>query len=308
MSIISRFEKIRKGLTKSRESLVRSLQAVLPIGAKIDDVTLERLEEILIAADIGPAVTQKFLAEFKEKYRLQSVPPGIDPRSFLQKEMVAALNTVPPSMSVNGSAPFVIMIVGVNGVGKTTTVGKLAYLFKTQGKNVLIGAVDTFRAAANEQLEIWAKRAGVDIIGQKHGADPAAVAYDTVSAAVARKYNVVLLDTAGRLHTRVNLMDELKKIRRSVGKKVDGAPHRTLLVLDAAVGQNSLQQAKLFKDSVGVDGLVVTKLDGTAKGGALVSIAADLRIPVEFIGVGEDLDDLQPFDAAEYVSALFGEG
>jgi len=201
--------------------------------------------------------------------------------------------------------PYVVLVVGVNGAGKTTTVGKLAGLYHAAGKKVLVGAADTFRAAANEQLDIWSQRAGVEIVRQKSGADPAAVAYDTLNAAIAREADVVVIDTAGRLHTRVNLMEELKKIRRVLEKRMPGCPHEVLLVLDATTGQNGLQQARRFGEAVGVTGLVLTKLDGTAKGGIVLAIRDELRLPVRFVGVGEALDDLQPFDARLFVEALF---
>jgi fused signal recognition particle receptor len=303
------FSKLKEGLTKTRETLFGKVQKILLGKTKIDDELIDSLEEILIGGDVGVSTTAVIVENIRKRVKKERYEDPAELDGLLRDEIRNLLAARPPE-----SAPFafpaehrphVIMVVGVNGVGKTTTIGKLAYNYKSAGKNVMIAAADTFRAAANEQLEIWAERAGVEIVQQAHGADPAAVAYDALSAATARKTDVMIIDTAGRLHTKVNLMEELKKIKRVLQKLIPDAPHEVFLVLDASTGQNGIQQAKQFTAAVGVDGIVLTKLDGTAKGGVVLAISHELGIPVRFIGVGEQIDDLQPFDRTAFVEALF---
>jgi fused signal recognition particle receptor len=303
-------KKLKDGLSKTRETLFSKVAALVSTKNVIDDDMLERLEEILISGDVGVSTTMLILDNIKKRVKLEKTESA-DQLTTLLKEEIAAVSQA-DEMSEGGSAdlplaprPYVIMVVGVNGAGKTTTIGKLAFVYKEKGYKVIVGAADTFRAAANEQLEIWAQRAGVDIVQQKHGADPAAVAFDSLSSALARGADVVIIDTAGRLHTKVNLMEELKKIRRVLEKRLPGAPNEVLLVLDATTGQNALQQVKQFTAAVEITGLVLTKLDGTAKGGIVLAISNELKIPVKFIGVGEQIDDLQVFDRKAFVDALF---
>ncbi|MGA9407467.1 MAG: signal recognition particle-docking protein FtsY [Bacteroidota bacterium] len=306
-----KLSRLKDGLTKTRDSLVTKISRLVLAKGSVDDEFLHQLEEILIGADVGVETTNLILSVVRQqaKERRYGNPDELNALirasiSSVFEESVAVRNGSPFELLSN-SKPYVIMVVGVNGVGKTTTIGKLAFNYKSTGKNVLIGAADTFRAAANEQLEIWAQRAGVTIIQQVQGSDPAAVAFDTVKAAQARNADVVIIDTAGRLHTKINLMEELKKIKRVMKKCIPDAPHEVLLVLDASTGQNAIQQAKQFDAAVGLTGLVVTKLDGTAKGGIIIAITRALKIPVRFIGVGEKLEDLQPFDSHAFVEALF---
>ena len=262
-----------------------------------DDEAWERLEEALIAADAGVPATAELMA------RLEARRTGGDLREALAEE-IAALLGEPGRLHVDGG-PGVVLVVGVNGTGKTTTIGKLAYRLREHGRSVILAAADTFRAAAEEQLEIWAGRAEADFVGSERGGDPAAVAYDAVEAAQARRRDVVIVDTAGRLHTQTNLMEELAKIGRVIGRRLDGAPHETLLVVDATTGQNGIQQARLFREAVDVTGVALTKLDGSARGGVALAIAHDLGLPVKLVGVGERLDDLRPFDPLDYARALF---
>ncbi len=271
--------------------------------SRVDDDTLDAIEEALVESDMGVDTTLKVIDALEERVSKDKYMSQDELRGMLRDE-IAAL--IPPSGPfVPTSTPFIVLVVGVNGVGKTTTIGKLAYYFKSQGKKVLLGAADTFRAAAVDQLDIWASRAGVDIIKQQMGSDPAAVAYDTAKAAVARGADVVLIDTAGRLHNRVDLMNELTKIRNSVRKVVPDGPHEVLLILDASTGQNAFAQAKEFARATDISGLVVTKLDGTAKGGVVVGVSDQFGIPVRFIGVGENIEDIKPFDKDSFVAALF---
>ena len=303
---LSLYERLRRGLAKTQSSLVGRIDGLLRGRTVIDDELIEELEEILITADLGMQTTQRLIGSL-EKRRVKGIlEDSGQVRQALMEELEALLNVGNPPLEFNSAAPFVIMVIGVNGVGKTTTIGKLANQFSRAGKKVLLGAGDTFRAAAAEQLQIWGERAGVDVIRHAEGADPGAVAFDAARAAVARKADILILDTAGRLHTKVNLMEELKKVRRVLDREIPGAPHETLLVLDATTGQNALNQAKLFNEAVVLDGLALTKLDGTAKGGIVVAIAAELKLPVRYVGIGEGIDDLRPFDAKMFISALFG--
>ena len=303
------FSRLRDGLAKTREAVAARISRLVFAKGIVDEEFLGKLEEIFLSADVGVETTQIILEELKQRSRENKYENRAE-LDLLVRESVEHVFT--PISSVEdpfavpaGARPYVMMIVGVNGVGKTTTIGKLAYNYKGAGKSVLIGAADTFRAAANEQLEVWASRAGVGIIQQAHGSDPAAVAFDTVRAAQTRGADVVIIDTAGRLHTKVNLMEELKKIKRVIQKSLPQAPNEVLLVLDATTGQNAIQQARQFDAAVGITGLVLTKLDGTAKGGIILAITRTLKIPVRFIGVGEQIDDLQPFDSHSFVNALF---
>ena len=300
----SLFERMRSGLAKTQASVVGRLDNLLRGREGIDAELFEELEEILVTADFGLRTTQELIAAIESRVAKDR---GGDPRqvrTLLREEIRKRLRSEAAS-SPQVEPPLVIMVVGVNGVGKTTTIGKLARQFADQGKKVVLGAGDTFRAAAAEQLAIWGERSGVDVVRHAEGADPAAVAFDSAKAAVARHADILILDTAGRLHTKVNLMEELKKIRRVLGREIPGAPHETLLVLDATTGQNALSQARLFKEAVEVTGLVLTKLDGTAKGGIVVAIGAELGLPVRFVGIGEGVEDLRPFDPDLFVEALF---
>ena len=297
------FKRLKIGLSKTREILTTDINDLFTGKRKIDDELLEELEELLITSDIGVQTTLDLIQGISVKSSEISGPDQL--KNILREKILELLNaTMRPSQGIVNK-PHVIMVIGVNGVGKTTTIGKLAARFSSSGKKVIIAAADTFRAAAIEQLTIWADRAGVDIIKHKDMSDPAAVAYDGIQAAMARNADIVIVDTAGRLHTRKNLMEELKKIKRTISKKLPGAPHEILLILDATTGQNALSQAQLFNDALDVTGIALTKLDGTAKGGIVVSICSALEIPLNYIGVGEKIDDLQEFDPAEFVSALF---
>jgi fused signal recognition particle receptor len=302
------FDKIKQSLTRTTQQFVERFDEVVKRAdapeqrnRPVDVDTIEALEEALISADVGVAATERIIDAVRSRRNR-----GESLRDFVKAEILSILKGA-EQPAANGHRPHVVMIVGVNGTGKTTTVGKLARLIKDAGQAPLICAADTFRAAAVEQLEIWANRAGVDFIRARTGADPAAVVFDAIAAGRARNRDIVLVDTAGRLHTRVNLMTELDKIRRVASREVEGAPHEVLLVLDATVGQNGLAQAREFMSVAGVNGIVLTKLDGTAKGGIAVAIANDLRLPIRYVGVGEGIDDLIPFSPDEYVEALFQE-
>lgn len=298
------FQRLSQGLAKTRDSLVGRVDALLRSHAKLDTDFLDELEEILITADFGMQATQSLIEALKRRLKeFDQNEPGALHR-VLGEEIRLCLKGSGGGWPEPASGPLVVMVVGVNGVGKTTTIGKLAKQFSDQGKKVVLGAGDTFRAAAAEQLQIWGARSGAEVIRHTEGSDPAAVAFDAAKAAVARKADVLILDTAGRLHTKVNLMEELKKVRRVIGREIPGAPHETLLVLDATTGQNALIQTKMFHEAVGVSGIVLTKLDGTAKGGIVVAISSQLDLPVRLIGVGEGVNDLRPFDADEFVAAL----
>ncbi len=288
------FSRLRESLSKSRRALTGELAAAAFDPG--DEAAWEKLEEALIAGDVGVRATAELVQRLEARGDLGDFETAL-------AEEVAALFGEPPLLDIAHS-PTVILVVGVNGTGKTTTIGKLAARLAEHGHSVVLAAADTYRAAAEEQLEIWAQRAGADFVGSERGGDPAAVAYDAVEAAIARGRDVVVVDTAGRLHTQTNLMEELAKVRRVLAGRLEGAPHETLLVVDATTGQNGLQQARLFGDAVGVTGVVLTKLDGSAKGGVAIPIAYELGLPVKLVGVGETLDDLQPFDARDYARAL----
>jgi fused signal recognition particle receptor len=301
------FGRLREGLTKTRESLLGKVDALFQGHPQIDEEFLESLEEILIAGDFGMPVTQELVAALRRRVKSERSPDPQRLREILAEEVAQRL-PAGPSWELPAAHPCVIMLVGVNGVGKTTTIGKLAAQFGADGKRVVIGAGDTFRAAAAEQLQIWGERAGAEVVRSNAGTDPGAVAFDAARAALARHADLLLLDTAGRLHTKVNLMEELKKVRRILAREIPGAPHETWLVLDATTGQNALSQARLFREAVEITGIVLTKLDGTAKGGIVVAIGAELGLAVHFVGIGEGVADLRRFNPGEFVAALFQNG
>jgi fused signal recognition particle receptor len=294
---------LREGLARTRQAAFGRIAQLLG-ATEITPALWEELEAALIQADVGVRVAQELLDRLRERVRREGVTRAEDLRAMLKGELRALLKD-PPPLNLGRDPLEVVLVVGVNGSGKTTTVAKLAHRFRQQGRRVLLAAADTFRAAAGEQLEIWAERAGVPCIGGQPGADPGAVLFDALQAARARGYDLVLADTAGRLHTKYNLMQELQKVRRVATKAVPGAPHEVWLVLDATTGQNALPQAREFHQAVGVTGLILSKLDGTAKGGAVFAIARELGLPVRFVGVGEGLEDLLPFDADAFVEELF---
>ena len=297
------FKKLRRGLSKTRKLLTTDLDDLFAENKPVDDDMLDNLEEILITSDIGVQTATALMQRVSRKATRIGNAAAL--KEVLREEILDLLARKPQERDAGRSTPHVIMVVGVNGVGKTTTIGKLAARFLGEKKRVLIAAADTFRAAAVEQLAIWAERSGADFVRHKDGADPAAVAYDGIEAACARNADVVLVDTAGRLHTKINLMEELKKIKRSIAKIKPDAPHEVLLVLDATTGQNALSQAELFNEALGITGIALTKLDGTAKGGIVISIHDRLNIPLQYVGVGETIEDLQVFDPQRFVDALF---
>jgi len=299
------FERLKLGLKKTKDGLVGRIDTLVLGKKEIDAETLEELEEILITSDIGVKTTVELIRTLEQRLGRNELKDGEALRCALKDEILARLEAHHSTLAITGRHPFVLLVIGVNGVGKTTTIGKLASRFSAEGKKVLLAAADTFRAAAAEQLESWGNRSGVDVIRHKEGADPSAVVFDACKAAVARQVDVLIVDTAGRLHTKVNLMEEMKKIRRVIDREIPGAPHETLLVLDAATGQNAISQARIFKDAAGVTGIALTKLDGTAKGGILVAVSHEFALPVRFIGVGESIDDLRDFNPREFTDALF---
>jgi fused signal recognition particle receptor len=300
------FQRLKDGLTKNRETWVQKIGSIFQ-NREWDEQSLDEMEESLLTADVGVKATQKLMDTLRGLSPSGSEDLTQDMSSQLQQAMVKLLqdSAAAPKVEALSVRPWVVLFLGVNGVGKTTTIGKLAAQYKTSGKKVLLVAGDTFRAAAVEQLEAWGRLAGVELIKHRAGSDPSAVVYDGIQAAKSRGIDVLLIDTAGRLHTKVYLVEELKKIRRVISREQPGAPHETLLVLDATTGQNGLQQAKIFKEATDIDGIVLTKLDGTAKGGVIISIQEELGVPVRYIGVGEDIEDLQPFEAKRFVEALF---
>jgi fused signal recognition particle receptor len=299
--------RLKQGLSKTRAGFTTKLDQLLLGKKEISGEILEDLEEVLFTSDLGVTTTQELIQKVKEGVARKELDKPDKLRTALKDQIRLFLDV--PEVEHGKPAPgepLVIMMIGVNGVGKTTTIGKVAHLFREEGKSVMLVAGDTFRAAAIEQLQIWGERAGAEVVKQKEGSDPSAVVYDALSAAVSRKIDVVLIDTAGRLHTKTNLMDELGKIHRIAGKKLPGAPHEVWLVLDATTGQNAIAQAETFNKTLPVTGILMTKLDGTAKGGIVVGICHQLKMPIRFIGIGEKLDDLRPFDASEFVEAIFG--
>jgi len=308
MSLFKNFNlnKLKEGLNKTREKILNSITETVTGKAVIDEMTLEKIEEILLSSDIGFDTTEKIIESVKRNLKSEKDRSGDKIIDLIKEELTAVLSVANSSgkeLSIN--KPYIILIVGVNGVGKTTTIGKLANNYKKIGKKVIVGAADTFRAAANEQLEIWAKRADVDIIQSLKGTDPSSVVFETVKRAIDESYDLVLIDTAGRLHNKTNLMNELDKIRRVIKKLLPDAPHETLLIVDGNTGQNAILQAEEFAKVTDISGLIITKLDGTAKGGVVFQIVAKQNIPVRFIGVGEGLDDLQEFDSNAFIEAIF---
>jgi fused signal recognition particle receptor len=299
---------MKEAVTRTRENLSERIEEVVSFGKEIDRATLDDLEATLLGADLGTTTTHEVLEKLREKADRKQIGNVDELKRLLKEEILTILNAADsqPVARVDGT-PEVILVVGVNGTGKTTTIGKLAQVLRSEGKTVLLCAADTFRAAAIEQLEVWGQRTGTEVIRTQAGGDPSAVLYDALQAASARHTDYVIVDTAGRLHTKTNLMAELEKMRRTARRIIPGAPHETLLVMDATTGQNGLQQARMFTESAGVTGIVLTKLDGTAKGGVAVAIAHDLKLPIRFVGVGEGIDDLVPFSADEYVDGLFEE-
>jgi fused signal recognition particle receptor len=290
------------GLAKTRKNFTDKIGSLV-LGEKIDETYLDELEEALIASDVGMGTASLVLKDLKERFKRNELQSPAQVKERL-KQILFEILSARPSVFSPVAAPAVVLVVGVNGTGKTTTIGKLAYRLRAEGKKVMLAAGDTFRAAASEQLSIWGERAGIPVIKHKEGADPSAVVFDAVSAAKARAVDVLIVDTAGRLHTKSNLMEELKKIQRILSRELPGAPHETLLVLDGNTGQNALVQAKMFHEAVGVTGIVLTKLDGTSKGGIVFAIYKELSIPVKFVGIGEAIEDLRSFDPREFVNAL----
>lgn len=297
------FDRLKQGLSKTKKLLIENAEALF-LGRTVDENLLEELEEVLVMADVGPKAAGSIVGALREKVKKGEIPDSVSLKKALKEEIKSALQDG-NGIKITGEKPFVILAVGVNGVGKTTTIGKLAKRFTDEGLKVILAAGDTFRAAAIEQLEIWAQRAHAQIVKHKSGADPAAVAFDAIASARAKNADVVIIDTAGRLHTKINLMDELKKIKRVINREMPSAPQEVLLVVDATSGQNVIHQAKMFGDAIGISGIALTKLDGTAKGGIIIAIRKELGIPVKLIGVGEGVEDLRDFDAGEFVEALF---
>ena len=304
------FQRLQESLSKTRDSLVSRVDDLFLGKKEIDAQLLDELEEILITADLGVNTTLDLLDEIRSKVSRQELRDPQALKLALKERILLFFEGYDDAaeMKMPEEGPFVIMVVGVNGVGKTTTIGKIANKFVRSGQSVLLVAADTFRAAAIEQLKVWGERVGVEVAAKEYGADPSSVIYDAMDYSASGKFDVILIDTAGRLHTKVNLMEELKKIKRVIGKKMAGAPHEIMLILDATTGQNSISQANLFNEAVGLTGLTLTKLDGTAKGGIVVNISHDFQIPIRFIGIGEKLEDLRDFDPREFVEALFANG
>jgi len=301
------FEKLKKGLSKTHQGFVEQMDRLFLGKKTIDEDLLDELEGLLFSADLGVRTSSQLIEGVQQGLKRGDLREPDKVKDFIKQEIFRILKSGerPLSIDFSQTKPFIFMVAGVNGVGKTTTIAKIAHQYSSQGKKVLIGAADTFRAAAVEQLEVWANRVGADLIRQSKGTDPSAVAFDSIHAAKARNIDLVFIDTAGRLHTKVNLMEELKKVKRIIGRECPGAPHEILLVLDATTGQNAISQAKLFKEAIGVTGIALTKLDGTAKGGIIIGITEELNIPIRYIGVGEGMDDLKEFNASEFVQALF---
>jgi fused signal recognition particle receptor len=300
----SLFDRMKQAVTRTRESLSNSISSVVALTREVDDATLDELELVLLASDIGSATTTIVIERLRDRALLHGIADGAELKRLLKTELRAVLDGVQRPIEHPATPPEVIMMVGVNGTGKTTTSGKLAALAVAQGRTALLCAADTFRAAAIEQLEVWSQRSGVALIKTRQGGDPSAALYDACAAAKARGIGVLIVDTAGRLHTKTDLMKELDKMRRTAQKLIPGSPHQTLLVIDATTGQNGLQQARLFTEAAGVTGIVLTKLDGTAKGGIVLAIATELKLPVVYAGIGETMNDLIPFDSSTFIDSL----
>ena len=303
----SLFEKLKESLSKTHQGFVEKIDQLLTGRKSIDQDLLDELEGLLFSADLGVKTSSQLIEGVQTGLKRGELQEPERVKDFIRQEILRILQMgeKPLSIDFSQTKPFLFMVVGVNGVGKTTTIAKIAHQYSSQGKKVLIGAADTFRAAAVEQLEVWATRVRADVIKHSKGSDPSAVAFDSVHAAIARNVDLVFIDTAGRLHTKVNLMEELKKVKRIIAREYPGAPHEILLVLDATTGQNAISQAKLFHEAIGVTGIALAKLDGTAKGGIIIGITDELKIPIRYIGVGEGMDDLREFNASEFVQALF---
>lgn len=299
------FQRLKEGLFKTHQGMVSKIDQLISGTKKIDDLLLEELEEILITSDIGVKTTRQLLDRVSEQVKRKELEDADHLKKALQEEMFLILRQQENPLDVSWANPFVIMVIGVNGTGKTTTLSKMAQKFRSQGKSVLLVAGDTFRAAAIEQLEIWGQQVGCEVIKHQSGSDPSAVVFDGLKAGKARGSDIIIVDTAGRLHTKINLMEELKKVKRVMARELPNSPHEILLVLDATTGQNAISQAKMFNRELGVTGIVLTKLDGTAKGGILISISDELKIPIRYIGIGEKADDLREFNARDFVDALF---
>ena len=300
------FDRLKKGLAKTRETFTNKIEKLIIGYADIDDDLLDELEETLIMSDVGVKTTERLMADVRKGIKKKDINTPEDLKPFLAEKISEILSTGSDETRIASAGPTVLLVIGVNGVGKTTTIGKLAAYYKEQGKSVMLAAADTFRAAAIDQLQIWGDRTGGPVIRHEEGSDPAAVAFDAVKAARARSIDVLIIDTAGRLHTKSNLMEELKKINRVIQREIAEAPHETLLVLDATTGQNAISQADLFQKAAAITGIVLTKLDGTAKGGVIIGLKSELSMPVKWIGVGEGVDDLRPFIAKDFARALFG--
>ncbi len=299
------FDRLKKGLNKTRENLTNKIEKLVLGYADIDEDFLDELEETLIMADVGVKTTETLMEAVRKGIKKKEIHTPADLKPFLQEEIAKILRQGEEKNRTAVQGPTVLLVIGVNGAGKTTTIGKLSAYYKEQGKSVMLAAADTFRAAAIDQLEVWGKRTGAAVIKHEEGSDPAAVAFDAVKAAIARKIDILIIDTAGRLQTKSNLMEELKKINRVISRECENAPHETLLVLDATTGQNAVSQAQLFTKAAPISGVVLTKLDGTAKGGVVIGIKSELSIPVKWIGVGEGIEDLRPFVSEDFAKALF---
>lgn len=299
------FDKLKAGLSKTREKFADKIDELLHGSAKIDDELLDELEETLIMSDVGTKTTEKLIAGLRKGIRKAEIKTSDDVKKFLSNQ-IRELLIAEEGQTAEVAPPKVILMIGVNGAGKTTTIGKLSAYYKAQGKKVMVAAADTFRAGAIDQLEVWAQRTGAEIIKREEGTNPSSVALTAARAAVEKNFDILIVDTAGRLQNKNNLMEELKKINRIIGKGIAGAPHEVLLVLDATTGQNALRQAEIFSQAADVTGIVLTKLDGTAKGGMVIGIKEELNIPVKWVGVGEGLEDLRPFNAKDFADALFG--
>lgn len=301
------FDRIKQSLAKTRTKLIGGFRSILPFGTKIDDTILDRLWEQMVQGDIGPTLAARLTEQLNKAWKAGEISETQEILPYMQKYLISLWPQSDRQLNFAPSGPTVILIAGINGSGKTTSVAKLAWYLKQQGKSVMIAACDTFRAAAVEQLTIWAERIGLPIVKHGSGADPAAVAFDAAEAAMKRRIDVLIVDTAGRLHTQEHLMRELNKIQRVIEKRIPGAPHEVLLVLDATIGQNAINQAKMFSQHVRVTGIMLAKLDGSAKGGAIVGIRDELDVPVKFVGLGEKYEDIEPFDPATFVEALLAD-
>ncbi len=299
------FNRLKKGLAKTRDNLVGQISGLLRVGRKIDEELMEEIEGMLLQADVGVNTTMTLMEHIRQRVKERGLKDASELEAVLKQEMIHVLGETDGHIHVEAHQPYTILVLGINGAGKTTTIGKLAHRFRAEGKKVLVAAGDTFRAAAAEQLAIWCDRAGAELIRGSDGSDPASVVFDAIQSAKSRHVDVLIVDTAGRLHTKKPLMDELSKIGRVMGRELSGAPHEVLLILDGTAGQNAIMQAKIFNEAVPVTGVVVTKLDGTAKGGIVIAVKAEIGAPVKLIGIGEKLDDLRDFVARDFVEALF---